>query len=83
VYRVFVISRGGDIPWPARCPDLTVCDYFLWVYPKSKAFLMKQCDNDELKNAINQSCASSGDSELRRVSSGWITSPFLSEFGGS
>jgi len=32
---------------------------------------------------VNQSCASSGDSELGRVSSGWITSPSLSKFGGS
>jgi len=30
-----------------------------------------------------QSCVSSGDSELDRVSSGWITSPSLSKFGGS
>jgi len=23
-----VISRGGDVPWPARSPDLSACDYF-------------------------------------------------------
>jgi hypothetical protein len=32
---------------------------------------------------LHQSCAFSGASELCRVSSGWITSPSLSEFGGS
>jgi hypothetical protein len=32
---------------------------------------------------INQSCVSSEDSELDRVSSGLITSPSLSKFGGS
>jgi hypothetical protein len=32
---------------------------------------------------VYQSCAFSGDSELCRVSSGWITSPSLSKFGGS
>jgi len=32
---------------------------------------------------VYQSCASSADSELGRVSSGWITSSSLSEFGGS
>ena len=31
----------------------------------------------------NQSCASTGDSELGRVSSGCITIPSLSMFGGS
>ncbi|CAB0031331.1 unnamed protein product [Trichogramma brassicae] len=24
------IGRGGPIPWPAKSPDLTVCDYGLW-----------------------------------------------------
>ena len=28
-HGALVISRGGDIPWPARSPDLSVCDYFL------------------------------------------------------
>jgi len=32
---------------------------------------------------VNQFCASSGNSELGRASSGWITSPSLSKFGGS
>jgi len=32
---------------------------------------------------VDQSCAFSADSELGRVSSGWITSPSLSNFGGS
>jgi hypothetical protein len=25
-----VISRYGDIIWPARSPDLSACDFFLW-----------------------------------------------------
>ena len=33
--------------------------------------------------AISVGIASSGDSELGRVSSGWITSPSLSKFGAS
>ena len=33
--------------------------------------------------SVNQSFASSGDSELGRVSLGWITSPSLSKFGGN
>jgi hypothetical protein len=24
-----VISKNGDIPWPARSPDLAACDFFL------------------------------------------------------
>jgi len=34
-----VISRGGDVPWPARSPDLSACDYFLWGYLKSGVFI--------------------------------------------
>ena len=50
---VFIISRGGDIPWPACSPDLSVCDYFLWGYLTPTVYLMKPCDIDELKNAKN------------------------------
>jgi hypothetical protein len=44
----------------------------------SAATILRLCEAD-----VNQSCAYSGDSELCRVSSGWITSPSPSEFGGS
>ncbi|PNF31328.1 hypothetical protein B7P43_G10898 [Cryptotermes secundus] len=33
-----VISRYGDIMWPARSPDLSICDFLLWVYLKSQIF---------------------------------------------
>ena len=36
-----------------------------------------------VKASFYQSCASPGDSELCSVFSEWITSPSLSEFGGS
>jgi len=33
-----VISRYGDITWPARSPDLSACDFLLWGYLKSQVF---------------------------------------------
>lgn len=33
-----VISRFCDFPWPARSPDLTVCDFFLWGALKDAVF---------------------------------------------
>jgi len=33
-----VIFRYGDITWPARSPDLSACDFFLWEYLKSQVF---------------------------------------------
>jgi len=26
IFPQHVISRGGDVPWPARSPDLSACD---------------------------------------------------------
>ena len=33
-----LVSKYGDISWPPRSPDLTLCDNFLWGYLKSKVF---------------------------------------------
>jgi hypothetical protein len=39
--------------WPARSPDLTPCDYFLWVYVKEKVFVPSQPMNiPDMKNRI-------------------------------
>jgi hypothetical protein len=32
------IGRGGPINWPARSPDLTPLDYFLWGYMKNYVY---------------------------------------------
>jgi hypothetical protein len=57
-HGALVISRGGDIPWPACSPDLSLCDYFLWGYFTSKVYLVKPKDIDELKNAIKNEITS-------------------------
>jgi len=44
-----VISRGGNVPWPARSPDLSDCDYFLWGYLKSRVFISKPITIVELR----------------------------------
>ena len=33
-----LISRYGDIEWPARSPDLSVCDFYLWGHLKSVVY---------------------------------------------
>lgn len=33
-----VVSLRGDVRWPARSPDLSMCDFFLWGYLKEKVF---------------------------------------------
>ena len=40
-------------PWPARTPDLTPCDYFLWDFVKVKVFVPPQpTSTPDLKNRI-------------------------------
>lgn len=55
------IGRGTDrdlnIKWPARSPDLTPCDFFLWGFIKSKVYRTQPQNIDELKTRIQQACA--------------------------
>ncbi len=46
-----VISLRGDIPWPPRSPDLTVCDFFLWGYLKHKIW---NVPHDQQPNNLRQ-----------------------------
>ena len=47
-----VVSKGGDIDWPPRSPDLTAPDFFLWGFLKSKVYANKPKTLDELKDNI-------------------------------
>ena len=44
-----LISHFRDITWPAHLPDLSVPDYFLWVYIKSKVYETCPANIDDLK----------------------------------
>lgn len=46
------IDRRGPIEWPARSPDLTPLDYFLWGYLKSKVYVTKPQNLDDLRQRI-------------------------------
>ena len=47
-----VVALNHTIEWPARSPDLTPCDFFLWGYLKSKVFQTPPDSIDDLKNRI-------------------------------
>lgn len=51
-----VIGRGCDIPWPARSPDLTPCDFFLWGYLKQIVYSEPIQDLEHLKQRIRGAC---------------------------
>lgn len=46
------IGRGGPTAWPARSPDLTVMDFFLWGRVKDIVYREVSQDEDELKGRI-------------------------------
>jgi len=45
-------SLRDDIGWPARTPDLTTCDFFLWGYLKAEAYKHRPQTLKALKEAI-------------------------------
>ena len=49
-----LISLRSDIGWPARSPDLSPCDYFLWGHLKAEDYKLRPTTIDELKAAIRQ-----------------------------
>lgn len=48
------IGRRGAIEWPARSPDLNPLDYFLWGYLKSKVYIDRPINLEDLKSRIRQ-----------------------------
>ena len=47
------IGQYLDQHWPARSPDLTVCDFFLWGYMKDEVFKRGRLpDRNALKDAV-------------------------------
>jgi len=62
-----VISRRGNIEWPARSPDLNACNFFLWGYLKSKVYEKKPRTTEELKQNIRDEVAAISPTMLQRV----------------
>ena len=50
----YVISRFGDVPWPPCSPDLSMCDFYLWRFLKSRVYAAKPRTLGELKTAIRE-----------------------------
>lgn len=62
-----LISRFGDLHWPARSPDLTVPDFFLWGFLKSRVYVNKPQTLEALKENIRQECENLSPEVLARV----------------
>jgi len=62
-----LISRCGDVPWPPQSSDLSMCDFFLWGYLKSRAYEGKPRKLEELKGAIRKKIGTINQELLERV----------------
>ena len=62
-----VISRFGDLPWPPRSPDLSMCDFYLWGFLKSRVYAAKPRTLEELKTAIHENIQEIGEEILVKM----------------
>jgi hypothetical protein len=46
------IGRGGPVAWPARSPDLTLLDFFLWGFVNQEVYQEKPTTSQDMKNRI-------------------------------
>ena len=62
-----VVSRFGYLQWPARSPDLTPLDFFLWGYLKEKVYKSSPQSLAELKANITREINLISQDLLKRV----------------
>jgi hypothetical protein len=68
-----VISRNGDIRWPARSCDLTPLDFFLWGFLKSKVYSTHPTTIEELKNNIISEINEIRPDLLKKIIENWVS----------
>lgn len=47
-----LVSLRGDLGWPARSPDLSICDFFLWGHLKERVFKSRPNTLPQLRERI-------------------------------
>lgn len=61
------IGRGGPVNWPARSPDLTSMDFFLWGFIKERVMSTAPTTPEDMQIRIRQACAEVTPQMLDRV----------------
>lgn len=61
------IGTNGPIAWPARSPDLSPLDFFLWGYLKNKVYATVHPDVENLRNNIEDVITNIDRRTLRKV----------------
>ena len=49
-----VISKGGNVPWPPRSPDVSINDFFLWEHVKNVVYSSPVRSIRQLKQRIRK-----------------------------
>lgn len=62
------IGRGGPVPWPARSPDLTKLDFFLWGYVKELVYQTVPTTKEDMKIRIRNAFTRITQNVLHNVS---------------
>ncbi|GFW06484.1 DUF4817 domain-containing protein [Trichonephila clavipes] len=68
-----IVSRHCRYPWPPRSPDLTLSDFWLWGYLKSRVYLSGPSSLLELKDAIRREVSSIHPDMLHSAVAGFVT----------
>jgi hypothetical protein len=61
------IGLGGLIAWPARSPDLTPLDFFLWGKIKNVVYATAPTTQEDMRQRIIDACVSINAEELHNV----------------
>lgn len=61
------IGRRGPIEWPARSPDLTPCDFYLWGVLKDRVYGANPRTIEQLKREITDAIGEISNDECRKV----------------
>lgn len=67
------IGRGGPVAWPARSPDLTMVDFFLWGFLKQKVMETAPTTRDDMRERIRRACELVTPEMLRNVRESFAT----------
>lgn len=56
MFRNKWIANGGPVSWPARSPDLSILDFFVWGHVKQKVYITAPENLENLRNRITEVC---------------------------
>lgn len=66
------IGRAGPVQWPARSPDLTKLDFFLWGYVKERVYREQVTTREDMMVRVRQAFESINANVLQNVNNSFL-----------